>query len=374
MKQKTIKYSFAVVIILFLVYQINDKLALGLDTLFINLLPHKKLPSEFVNYKNLSEVKNFGNHHLQLLHKSEGYNSDFQAQVISNEEIIVKVITKTEHYDHGAGNNGDNLFNTIFKINSFGKVLDTISFKTSTSNQSEFGETVLLNKQIVNTALLYYQTWPTDGDKTKKNFISINKDLKWSAEKLSQYYYEDIIPNAIYLQSFIAWRDQTIPADKRLSIIYFAKNQWHILYGVDSDIFYGTKTQNQNPTNRIVSKNVFDAIPADKIIFKYFEKLDYHSILIGQTQSNSPYTSYYWDGVAYINIPFANDTLKFKRENIFIDNYGTNENSEKTKEQKSMETENELRNKYSFYSNPNLKFSLFYDDESKNLYIVQKVK
>lgn len=374
MKQKTILYSFAVIIALFLVYQVNIKLALGIDTFFINLLPHKKLHVEFVSYKNLSEVENFGNHHLKLIHKSEGYNSDFQAQVISNEKIILKVITKTERYDHGGGHNGNNFYNTVFKIDAFGKVLDTTNFKTSTSNQSEFGETVLLNKQIVNKALLYYQTWPTDGDKTKKAFIPVNKDLKWSGEKLSQYYNKNIIPNAIYLESFLAWRDKTIPANKRQSIIYFAKNQWYILYGVDSDIFYDTKTQNQSPIKKIVSENVFDAIPATKMIFKYFQKLDYHSILIGQTHANTPYTHYYWDGIAYINIPFKNDTLKFKREEIFINDYNTNKNSQKTKKQRSIETENELRKKYSFYSNSNLKFSLLYDDESKNLYMIKKAK
>lgn len=368
-------YSIVTIVVLFLVYKINVVLALGIDTFFINLFPRTKLPSEFVDYKNLSEVKKFGSHDITLLHKGGAYNFNFQVLSISNDEIMVKAITKTEPYDHGGGNTGNNFSNTLFKLDSSGKVLDTINFKTSTSNQSEFGEIVLLNKQIVNKALLYYQTWPTDGNKEKKSFIAINKDLTWSAEKLSQYYYDTVVPNCIYLETFLAWRDTSIPVNKRESIMYFANNQWYVLYGVGSNIDNDARNISLNNNKKIINENLLEDIPDDKIKVKYYQKTKYNSNMAGQTQSNSPYTYYYWEGIAYIDIPFANDTLHFKKEDIYLDDYSNKEKSiYDTKSDNKQEMENSVKEKYSYYSNPNLKFTLISDNDSKSLYIIKKNK
>lgn len=375
MKQKTITYSLVTIVVLFIIYQINVSLALGLDTFVINLFPRKKLPSEFVTYKNLSEVKKFGNHDISIFQKGAEYCYTFQILEISSDKIIVKVITKSQPYDHGGGNTGSNYSNTLFKMDSFGKVLDTIGFKTSSSDQSEFGEIVLLNKQIVNKALLYYQTWPADGNKTKKAFVPVNKDLTWSAEKLSKYYYDTIVPNCIYLESFYSWGDHSIPSDKRESIIYYANNQWYVVYGAGEDIYNNARDLSSKQHKKIDNENVFHDIPNDKIKIKYYQKLEYNSNMAGQTQSNSPYTYYYWDGIAYVNIPFAKDTLKFKKEDIFLDDYSNKEKSiYSTTKDNWTEMENAVKKKYNYYSNPNLKFTLISDDESKNLYIVQKTK
>ncbi|MFB9077970.1 hypothetical protein ACFFLS_04790 [Flavobacterium procerum] len=374
MKTKTILFISITIFILFVIYRINVYFALGLDTFVVNLLPNKKLPSEFVNYKNLSEVRTFGNHDIKLLQKGEKYCYTFQIVPISDEEIMVKVITKTESYNHVGGNSGYNYWNTLFKIDAFGKVLDTMNFKTSTSNQSEFGETVLLNKQIVNKALLYYQTWPTDGNKAKKDFIAINKNLKWTAEKVSQYYYDTIVPNCIYLEPFYAWRDKSIPTNNRSSLIYFANKQWYILYGIDSDISDDAQRKSLNEHKELTNENVLRDIPIDKITVKYFQKVEYRSNMMGRTQSSDVYTYYYWNGVAYINIPFENDTLKFKREDISLQGYSTEEQTIYSPENSKKEMENSLNKEYNFYSNPNLKFTLLIDDENKNLYIIKKIK
>lgn len=377
MKKKTIKYSIATIIILFLVYQINVGLALGIDAFFINLFPRTKLPSELVDYKNLSEVKKFGNHDITLFGKSKGYypNINFQILEISKGEIILKVTTKTEPYDHGGGNKGDNFLNTVFKMNSHGNISDTLNYKTSSSNQSEFGDVVLLNKQIVNKDLLYYQTWPTDGNKAKKPFIPVNKDLTWDAEKLSKYYHDTILPNCIYLDNFYAWRDKSIPVDKRSSIIYFTNNQWYVLYGVESKISDDAQKQSFNQNKKVTNENALGKIPNDKILFKYFQKLDYNSNVMGRTQANDTYTYYYWNGIAFINILFANDTLKFKKEDIFIDDYDTEEKSiYDTVKDKQKELEKSLKSEYGFYTNPDLQFTLIQNKKDNSLYLIKKTK
>lgn len=377
MKKKTIKYSIATIIILFLVYQINVGLALGIDTFFINLFPRTKLPSELVGYKNLSEVKKFGNHDITLFGKSKGYypNIDFQILEISKGEIILKVITKTEPYDHGGGNKGDNFLNTVFKMDSHGNISDTLNYKTSSSNQSKFGDVVLLNKQIVNKDLLYYQTWPTDGNKAKKTFIPVNKDLTWDTEKLSKYYHDTILPNCIYLDNFYAWRDKSIPVDKRSSIIYFTNNQWYVLYGVESKISDNAQKQSFNQNKKVTNENALGKIPNDKILFKYFQKLDYNSNVMGRTQANDSYTYYYWNGIAFINILFANDTLKFKKEDIFIDDYDTEEKSiYDTVKDKQKELEKSLKSEYGFYTHPDLQFTLIQDKKDNSLYLIKKTK
>ena len=377
MKKKTIKYSIITAIVLFLIYKLNVSLALGMDTFLINSLPSKELPSKYKEYKNLHEVNNFSNHKIILFGKSKGYypNIDFQILEISKGEIILKLITKTEPYDHGGGNKGDDFLNTVFKMDSYGNISDTLNYKTSSSNQSEFGDVVLLNKQIVNKDLLYYQTWPTDGNKAKKAFIPINKDLTWDAEKLSKYYHDTVLPNCIYLDNFYAWRDKSIPVDKRSSIIYFANNQWYILYGVESKISDDAQKQSFNQNKKVANENALGKIPNDKILFKYFQKLDYNSNVMGRTQANDTYTYYYWNGIAYIDIPFANDTLKFKKEDVFMDDYDTKEKSiYDTVKDKQKELEKSLKSEYGFYTNTDLQFTLLQDKKDNSLYLIKKTK
>lgn len=375
MKKKPILYCLAIATILFLVYKINVGLALGLDTFLINLLPQKEVPSEFVNYKKISEIKKFRNHTITLFNEDKSYsqNSYCQILVISREKIILKFITKIEKYDHGGGNIGNNYFNTVFKMDSFGSILDTINYKTSSSDQSDFGSNMLLNKQIVNKDLLYYQTWPTDGNKTKKDFIPVNKDLTWNAEKISKYYYDTIVRNCVYLENFYVWRDKSIPVNKRSSIIYFINNKWYILYGVDPDISSDIQVQNSKHSKKIIEENAFDEIPDNRVLLKYFQKLKYNSSLAGQTQSNSPYTYYYWDGIAYINILFAKDTLKLKCNDVYLKDYDTQEKSvHHTKEENQKEMQKRLKSEYGFYTNPNLEFTLIYNKD--NLYLIKKTK
>ncbi|WP_428230160.1 hypothetical protein [Flavobacterium sp.] len=377
MKQKSMIYFLSIAIILFLVYTANVSLALGLDTFFINLLPKKEVPKEFANYKKLSEIKNFSNHTIVLFHKGEKYNPNSYCQVlaISKEKIILKVITKTEPYDHGGGNTGDLFFNTLFKMDSLGNISDTLNYKTSSSNQSEFGDIVLLNKQIVNKDLLYYQSWPTDGNKTKKDFIPINKDFTWDTEKLSKYYYDTILPNCTYLDNFYAWRDKSIPVDKRESIMYFTNNQWYVLYGVGSKISNEAQIESAKHNKKVINENAFGKIPDNKILFRYFQKLDYNSNVMGRTESHANYTYYYWDGIAYVNILFANDTLKFKREDVFLDDHDNKAKSiYDTIRDKQKEMEDRLKSEYGFYTNPNLDFTFIHDKKESHLYLVKKIK
>lgn len=371
MRQKTIKRCLITVFILFFVFLVNVVLALGLDAYLINLLPQKKLPSKFSNYKKLSETKSFNNHNVALFYKGEGayQNLNTQIFVISKEKIIVKVVAKTESYDHGGGNIGKDFSNIIFKLDSFGSILDKITFKTSISSQSDYGNVLLLNKQMVNIDLLHYQTWPTDGNKTKKHFIAVNKDLTWDTKKTTKYFHDKILPNYTYLAPFYAWRDQSIPTDRKQSLIYFINNQWHILYGVDKDTY-----RDYDLTNlKINNENIFGKIPNNKLDFKYFQKVSYNSEMAGQTQGNSPYTYYYWKGIGYINVLFEKDTLRLKKENTYLDSYDTQKVfSQRSSKENLKETENALREQYGFYSNPYLKFALISNDENNNLYIIKK--
>ncbi|WP_281235369.1 hypothetical protein [Flavobacterium gelatinilyticum] len=373
MRQKLTKYSLAAITILFLVYKVNLEFALGIDTFFVNSLPSKKLPAEFLNYKNLSQVKNFSNHDVILFNKNswDYPSSSCLVLEVSKEQIIVKIIDKKEPYDHGGGNTGQNFFNTVFKMDTSGNILDTLNFKTSTSNESDFGDTFLLNKQIVNKDLLFYQTWPTDGNKAKKNFIPVNKDLTWNQEKLLKYYRETILPNCVYLDNFYAWRDSSIPADKKSSVLYFAYNDWYVMYGIPNEIFKDVLNQKK----KIINENLLNKIPSERIVFKHFQKLDYNSNVMGRTQSNDTYTYYYWNAVAYINILFKKDTLKFKKEDVFISDYDTNKKSiYSTVKDTPKELEKSLRLGYAFYTNPFLKFTLIHDKEKGRLYLIKKIE
>lgn len=376
MRKMILIYCLAIAAILYFIYKINVYLALGIDTYAINLFPRKELPHEFDDYKNLSEINDLGNYAISLFAKDEKDYLTRYVQIIeiSKENTILKAITKTERFDNGGGNSGNNFSNTVFKFDSFGNILDTINYKTSSSNQSEFGNTVLLNKQIVNKELLYYQTWPTDGDKVKKDFIPLNKDFSWNTEEISKYYYNTIVPNSAYLEHFSAWRDSTIHYTKRQSVLFLLDNKWYILYGVSNEITDDIRKRSVDDDKKIKYENLFTDIPSENIVFKYFHKLEYCSNMAGKTQSNSPYTYYYWNGNAYLDIIFNGETLKVKQEDISLDDYDTKEPSIYDKiEDKRIKMETDAKKKYSFYTHTNLKFAFISDDEH-NLYLIKNKK
>lgn len=377
MINKRMLYLFLISFLIYVVvYSINSYLALGIDTYFINLLPKDELPKEYQEYKKLSEIEKFGAHTITTFHVCDTFyaTSTYEILEISKDNIVLKIKKQIDKFDHGGGNSGDIYLNQLFKFDPFGNVLDTFEYKTSSSNQSEFGDIILINKQIVNRDLLYYLTWPTDADTTKKEFTPINKELLWDDEKMDNYYEQHIAPNSIYVASFYAWRDKQIRTEKRQSLIYFADNEWFVVYGVTKNTNEKVRKLTSNNQKEIKNKNMFGDIPADKVTFNYFHKLEYCSNMMGRTQSNDVYTYYYWNGIGYLSVVFENDILKLQQESAWLDDYDTQENSKNNAESNQTKMKEASIKKYGYYSNANLKFALISDDENHNLYLVKKTE
>lgn len=353
--------------ILILIFLIAYRYA-GLDVFLISVFTKEKTPKEYAAYKNLSQIKDFGSHHtVALISKAQAFSPRLQLYEISDSCILIHAVTAMKHFDNGAGDSGDNYTNVLKKIDAKGNVIDTLHFKSSSSNQSEFGNPVVANKQLVNMEKAYYQTWPTDGDKTKKKFVMVNKDFAWSDEKIASYY-SNIAFDAKYLQNLYYYLDDSVPYDKRKCKVFFRNNEWHILFGLTDEI--KDDSYNRKP---VKSESVAISENDGAIKFRYFQKTSYESYLMGSHNGSGTYKTYYWKGTAYFDLKMANDTLHFKKEDVTLEDYDTRKKFKKdivlTKEQKLQNLAKEI----SVYKNPNMDFVLLQEDlRSDNLYVAKR--
>jgi len=362
--KKTIMYiSIALLFILIIAYNYA-----GFDTYLVTLFKKEKTPKEYVEYKNLSEIKDFGLHHtVDLIAQGQEFSPSLRLYEISENEIILHSFTEMKPFDNGGGDSGDNYTNLLTKIDAKGNVVDTLSFKSSSSNQSEFGNPVVANKQVINMEMAYYQTWPTDGDKTKKKFVMVNKDFAWSDEKITSYY-SSIAFDSKYLQNLYYYLDNSVPYDKRKCKVFFRNEEWYILFGVTDEIKEDSYNRKPVDSDAIGISNTNAVLK-----FKHFQKIKYNSYLVGSHNGSDTYKWYHWDGTAYFNLKMANDTLKFKKEEVTLDDYDT---KTKFKNDVVLSKEQKLQNltkEFSVYKNPNMDFVLLHSNvRSRDLFIVKR--
>jgi hypothetical protein len=368
MKNKNKIYLVIIVLGLFVAYKYA-----GLNVVKNNILPKEKLPKEFVSYQNLSQIKSFNNHTVEPLIKSLFYKRSFEIFEVPENKIVVRVITDSHNIDHGGGYDEDIFTNTLLKLDKTGSVIDTISYKTSSSNQSDLGNMDLINNQLVNQDLLYYYKGsPFERNKTKIDFIPINKNLVWDNDKITTYL-DSIANHCKYMQSYYCWRDRSIPYDKRSSITFLMNNKWYVLYGTNDhfdeySIKETFKVNNESSSDAIP----FYHFPNNKVKFRYYQKVKYGSNVMGSHNGSESYVYYFWYGTAFFNCIIGKDTLKFKKEKVYLSDYDTSNKSIYDTIEDKQKILRELAKPYDFYTNSNIKFSLIL--YNTDLYIIKNKK
>jgi hypothetical protein len=365
MKNKTKVYIVIIVLGLFVAYKYA-----GLDVAKNNILPKEKLPKEFVSYQNLSQIKSFDNHTVETLIKSVGYLGSFEIFEVPENKIVLRVITDSYNIDHGGSYDEDIFTNSLLKLDETGTVIDTVSYKTSSSNQSDFGNMNFINNQLVNKDLLYYYKGsPFERNKTKIEFIPINKNLVWDDEQIIAYL-NSIANHCKYMESYYSWRDHSIPAEKRNSITFLLNNKWYVLFGMTGDFYEYSIMKTFKVNNKSSSDAVpFHQFPNNNIKLRYYQKLKYVSNVMGSHNGSDSYVYYFWYGTAFFNCIAEKDTLKFKKEDVYLNEYDTKRKSIYDTIKDEQKKIRELAEPYKFYTNSNIKFSLILDN--KDLYIIK---
>lgn len=166
-----------------------------LKVVAINLFFIKKLPNEYHDYKTLDQIAGFGDFSVTKFKRkyivtprkfyevSERHIEFFK---VNKNELIIKTL---QSYRLKENDLELDQF-TYHKLNQDAKIIDTCNYYIlrPSSDGKKSGHEVLINNQLVNAESSYYTTWPTDGNKTKQDFIILNKDLKWSEKKVQEHY------------------------------------------------------------------------------------------------------------------------------------------------------------------------------------------
>jgi hypothetical protein len=323
-----------------------------LEVWWNNFSEKKRLPIEYKNYKLFEQIKQFGKHTITLAFESNVKNNggaldkNIEHYLTENNEMIIQTTTQIS---------ADSLLYHFYKLDKQAKVIDSTSFLYSYLNKDSTGADVLFKGYIINKALHYYTTWPTDGNKNRIYFIPINKNLAWRNEKINSYY-DSIKQNYQYLDELEEWESISPEENKmRTRKVYLLGKIWYILYGNN------LKSGDINSLNRIGNENnVFKAydteamasmpIVHNNFTLNYFHKVKYVKY---ETINYGSY-DYYWEGVAYYNLIIGSDTLKFKA-------------NQKWYEDKKID---DFKLDYGFYENKNLNYALF-TNNSKKLCIIK---
>lgn len=348
----------------------------GLDVYLLNKMNTSSLPEKYKSYRNIdtSEPIRFGNHEIKLMWKSfetiqSFMNSEGDVIIITSE--IPEDRNRKEVEEDGAV--GSTVFYQDFhyyKLDRTGDVKDHYVYKRTRENWNE----LLFGDFIVNYEKKYYKTWVTDGDTLRKPMIVQNEDLKWDEEQQVKLYHKITEESEDYLRE-----NKSGPEER---ITYYMNGKWYQLH-TNARLSEGIYYSRRNPgyRNSLFGEAYFgnrkepDPGRYPNIMPVYFQRKELEEFTSGASGGGISTTSKSWEGDLYCKLLVKGDTLKFKKEMSFNDDF-TTEKFYKTKGEDIRKLKAELEKQYSpyyYFSDKNLSFQLF-TISSDRLYIIKTVK
>ncbi|OXE95044.1 hypothetical protein, partial [Flavobacterium araucananum] len=158
-------------------------LIIGVFFIFYNIskIEQPKLNKEYSNFKNLSEIVTSKNYEIKLLidgNKNEFNGSLSKPYFLSNKkEVIINAIISKEE-----GNNERIKFIRIYKINKYGKIIDTIDGM----NESDVNYVRFPSGYITNFNSTKIVTWIFDSNKMEQNHSDLKPEKDWTIDVLSE--------------------------------------------------------------------------------------------------------------------------------------------------------------------------------------------
>lgn len=318
----------------------------------------EKLPAEFADYKDITNITGFGNYTLEKFKVPPSSTVEHSLNKANNTVIIKATTTLNDHTKQYF----------FYKLDTSGKIVDTYQFTRNLLIAESTGDEQLVDGVfLVNKEKTYYTTWPLNGDRTRKPLVPLNKDLAWSPEKLDEFY-ADLVKKSTRLDQFAVYEAISPTENKRRVRKVFYLNstgKWYVLYGNTLESDY---TGKQLPTFNTLFTNFTDTerafgryVPPANISIAYFEKITYKKFeSSGGSNNNAAHMNYLWQGMGYYHVDVGTGTLKFK-------NQGTLSRTDFKGE--DFPPKESLLADFAYYSNPHLSYALFSANET--LYLIK---
>jgi hypothetical protein len=315
----------------------------------------KQLPEKYNGYSYLGDITEFGNYKIQHKFRSKGlYGSalftDIEENVTINNHLIIKT---TEQIDD------DHLIYNYYKLDSDGTIIDTTSFDYELLIAKNTGNQIMFGDFLINIGLDYYSTWIADGNKSRIPFKVINQDLSWGKEEVENYY-RFVVENSRYLAESQYFENY----ESKVKKIFYLKDEWYVWYGFNrSKKDFNVRLNWQK--NSLFHKHDEDSMDwqirkVDNLTVELFDRVRYRAFVHSIGGGSQSSKNYGWEGVVYFVLHLKKGKLLFKENNVMEKSQGKYPDLVFFKE------------KYGFYQNPKLNFTLLLIG-TKNLFVIKSI-
>ncbi len=330
------------------------------------------LPSEFERYQSFDSAKVVRSQNLSM------------ALFLESAEDIQYHLTPENHLiTYSVQNKTENIFK---KINTNGEVIDSLTIHDKPLN------IVFVNGYIIHKKGQYY-TWTFDGRKQALPITGQNDDFKWDLKKQREQISDIENSSPWVLVDFdyvnpepVKTVGDEIPTTQAMTtysmLTYFQNGKCFRFYTTldVTDRFpytYREKLLLNNPFKRYNPKiqGRKEIISLPQVQYRYYQKLKLEKVRFSGGGGNAaPFDVMLYHGNLFTDVVYKNDTLKLK-EFIYQFNDGSRSPIQIDGKRIGTLTQNKaqppaIMDGYMYYTNENLAFALFTNDDKK-LYMIR---
>ncbi len=252
--------------------------------------------------------------------------------------------------------------NRYFKIDKKGKVTDSI-YVAYNGYWGQFVEGFMVYTSDNNA---YYNTWPLNGDTTRRKVIELNADLSWTDAKVEEminkikttaeyWFFSSVANNSVW------YRHTYFYADQKWQLLRQKMDGYTNVPDEESSTRYRKDVFRSGEVSFEIPKNV------KLLYFHPEEKMKYYHIIGG---GDGGFSTYHWRGQGFFETGIAGRNFEFMVPELVVEKEKHNEYKPSLYQVKEAGSSAELYNP-AFYHSPN-GFS-FYAPNYRRLYLI-KVK
>ncbi|WP_295768958.1 hypothetical protein [uncultured Mucilaginibacter sp.] len=332
-----------------------------------------KLPAKFYHYQSIDSLETIKSGGIQL------------KQLITAQEEIQSIITKDNNVILYSISDKDT--NTFIKLNGDGDVVDSLVITCRPYNLA------FVNGFIIDKKNNEYYNWSLTGKKTPIKIEVQNANLSWDVEnekkeikmiaKESSAVYVDFKEEELKPQPKISGGLQTTQAMKMYTVLTYFTNDKCIQFSTRQDV---SEYFPYSYTEELLLNSLFKHIDTTahrqkkfiksaNVNYKFFQRIKYEKVRFSGGGGNAPaFDVELYHGNLFTDVVFKRDTLQLKefmyqdkswrQSEITIDGVklGT---LTKNKAQPPI-----IIDGYGFYTNPQLNYALFTNDDKK-VYVIK---
>lgn len=262
------------------------------------------LATAYNNFQELNEDYHSADFEVKLICEAQGYPHPIRVFSSIDDKYIIEA-----EADKDDKTNGDYNF---YRINGKGTLTDPLFLP----NKGYWTELVDDFMVFTNYDEAYYNTWPLNGDTTKRHFKILNADLKLDNNKVKQLV-EDAKGNAKYW----FFKAESGNGNNYLKFHYFQNKQWQMIWQKVDD--YQTVPDNESAgrySNEVIRTGETDPYLAKNITYLHhhpLEKIRYNHNIGGGSPG---FDVANWRGKAFFKTKINGKDFQFFEPNIAVEN------------------------------------------------------